>query len=172
MSLLLSLSLAMALTACHIASATLEDWSEVTRFTGTHVNQIENTSYFTIDYAEWRIRWSFAPVPEEAPSAMLVVYAYPQGNNTYVSQIYGYGNDTSGVSYIHNLTGTFYMTIATGPGTLSYTLIVEQDLDAIPEFPSSVTFSLILAVMLLIITVSTIATKRRSSKSGSTLKTN
>ena len=43
--------------------------------------------------------------------------------------------DTSGTSYIPEYTGTFYVYINVG-ATESYTIIVEQDLDSIPEFPS------------------------------------
>jgi hypothetical protein len=44
------------------------------------------------------------------------------------------GNERSGTSYIHT-NGSFLMRIKTGDID-SYTIIVEQNLDSIPEFPS------------------------------------
>ena len=43
---------------------------------------------------------------------------------------------TSGVSNIHNNTGTFYMKINV-LNTEEYSIIVEEDLHSIPEFPMS-----------------------------------
>ena len=68
------------------------------------------------------------------------MFTYPimEGDrgSTYVNYILKTGTeDTSGTSNIHDYQGTFYMHIDVG-GTESYTIIVEQDLNSIPEFPS------------------------------------
>ena len=58
--------------------------------------------------------------------------------------------DTSGTSYIHEYPGTFHMRINVG-ATESYTIIVEQDLDSIPEFPSWLVIPIFLAATLFVI---------------------
>ena len=43
--------------------------------------------------------------------------------------------DTNGTSFIHNYQGTFHMYIDVEE-TESYTIIIEQNIKSIPEFPS------------------------------------
>ena len=59
-----------------------------------------------------------------------------------------------GVSYIHNQKGIFYMEIITNAE--NFTIIVEQDLDSIPEFPSWIILPLFLMA-----TLSAIIVKKR-----------
>jgi len=60
--------------------------------------------------------------------------------------------NSSGVSYIHHQEGTFYMNIRTA-NIESFTIIVEQDLNSIPEFPSWTPFLILLVVVLAVAVV-------------------
>lgn len=131
-----------------IGFATSGNWSEVTRFTGSGTD-IHTTDYFTCDHVEWRIRWVYVPGSQYPNLTSFSVFTYPQGEDImYTDVIMKMGaEDTNGTSYIHDNKGTFYMKINVG-GTESYTLIVEQDLDSIPEFPSWIILPLFLVVAL------------------------
>lgn len=171
--LLLTLVLAIQLTLYNPVLATPENWSEVTRFTGTGSMETQNTTLFTIGHAEWRIRWQYNPDPQYADVAGFVVFTYPQGETSnYVNWIFAIGpSQTSGTSYVHNHTGTFYMNIAAG-NILNYTLIVEQDLDSIPEFPLSMLLPLVFTSTLVVAIVRVYAKKPRQQTPNSKLKTN
>jgi hypothetical protein len=127
-----------------------DNWSEVTRFAGSGT-EMYTTDYFTCDHVEWRIRWEYIP---DSTSTVFWVYTYPQGEDAlYINAIWKTGaNDTSGISYIHNNKGTFYMKIGVS-NTQNYTIIVEQDLDSIPEFPSFLILPLFMITTLLAIIV-------------------
>lgn len=137
----------------NFASATPANWSEVIRFTGTG-SQTYNTTYFTCTHVEWRIRWEFVPHPVYPELTGLNVFTYPQGESViFVDWIFQMGpSNTSGTSYIHNRAGTFYMSIATA-NTQSYAIIVEQDLDSIPEFPTFLILPLFMIATLFVVIV-------------------
>jgi hypothetical protein len=60
--------------------------------------------------------------------------------------------ETSGVSYIRDQKGTFYMDID-ATNIENFTIIVEQDLDSIPEFPSWIILPLFLIATLSVIII-------------------
>jgi hypothetical protein len=146
-----------------------ENWVEVTRFTMDSVpstwwgDPSGNTDFFNCDYVEWRIRWEYTPHPAVPQYAALYVEVYEkkedviwrgeliqEGRSELIDVIREYGmSETSGVSYIHNQTGRFYMFIS-GSNMENFTVIVEQDIDSIPEFPSWTILPLVIAVMLVI----------------------
>jgi hypothetical protein len=134
----------------NVVLATPDNWSEVTRFTGSGT-EVYTTDYFTCDHVEWRISWEYIP---DSESTIFWVYTYPQGEDAlYIDVIYKTGaDDTSGISYIHNNNGTFYMKIEVS-NTQSYTIIVEQDLDSTPEFPSFLILPLFMIATLLAVIV-------------------
>ena len=146
---LVFVSLVGGLAVPDIAYATPSDWSEVTRFTGS-ATDMYTTDYFTCDHVEWRIRWEYVPTEY----TVFNVVTYPQGEDAlYIDFIYKTGSeDTNGISYIHNKQGTFYMKINVA-NTESYTIIIEQDLESIPEFQSFFILSLFIVVTLLTIIV-------------------
>jgi hypothetical protein len=131
-----------------IVFASSNDWSEVTRFSGSGTEHY-TTDYFNCEHVEWRIRWEYVPNPALPLLALFSVYTYPQGEDTsYIDSIIKIGtNDTNGTSYIHNNNGIFYSKINVAT-TESYTIIIEQDLNSIPEFPSWVILPLFLVVTL------------------------
>jgi len=68
--------------------------------------------------------------------------------------------NSSGVSYIHHQEGTFYMNIRTA-NIESFTIIVEQDLNSIPEFPSWIIMPLFIVATLVVMMF-----KNKLSKKG------
>jgi hypothetical protein len=136
------------LAISNIVLATPENWSEVTRFTGSGTQQY-TTEYFTCSHVEWRIRWSYVPDPNYPQYTVFNVYTYPQGEDVFIDSILKTGgSETSGISYIHNRQGTFYMKINVA-NTQSYTIIVEQDLDSVPEFSTFLMLPLFIVITLL-----------------------
>jgi hypothetical protein len=136
-----------------IAFASTANWSEVTRFTGGG-GATTKTEPFTCNYVEWRIRWEFDPRHWHFPQLHIFsVTTYPQDEDShYVDSIYeiASGNKT-GTHYINDNAGTFYMQIDTCIID-SYTIIVEQNTDSIPEFPSWALL-LVMVVAVLVIAV-------------------
>ena len=133
-SLLLFVILAVS-SLIMVESASAENWVEVTRFTGSGA-QNNTTNYFTCNSAEWRIRYEYVTNPQLSILTIFKVFIYSKGENTiYVDSIDKFGaNDTSGISYVHNKTGTFYLKI--NANTQSYKIFIEQDTSSVPEFPS------------------------------------
>ncbi len=132
-----------------IVFASSSNWSEVTRFTGSGTEHYK-TDYFTCEHVEWRIRWEYIPHPALPLLALFNVYTYPHGEDAlYIDDIIKTGtNDINGTSYIHNNDGTFYCKINVAL-TESYTIIIEQDLNSIPEFPSWIILPLFLTTTVL-----------------------
>ena len=130
-SLLLVVVLAVS-SLIMVESAYAENWVEVTRFTGSGA-QNYTTNYFTCNNAEWRIRYEYVTNPQLSISTFFKVFIYSKGEDTiYVDSIDKFGeNDTSGISYIHNKTGTFYLKI--NANTQSYKIFIEQDTNSVPE---------------------------------------
>jgi len=147
--LLLTLSISLFAVTSGIAFASSDNWSEVVRFTdeGTGFQ----TEPFTIDHVDWRIRWEYEPdpeVPDEHPALHVYVYAQ-EAPGTWFESIRKNGTEeTSGTLYIHDRNGTFFLIIIRA--VQSYTLIVEQNLDSIPEFPSWKILPLILLVTIVV----------------------
>ena len=106
-----------------------ENWSEVTRFSGT--GALTTTDPFTCDHVEWRIRWELEP-----QSGFLSAHIYPhEPQSAWFESIIDIpeNNETNGTLYIHERSGTFHMVIMATAET-SYTLVIEQNLVSIPEF--------------------------------------
>ncbi len=153
----LLICLSLLISTSGIVFATSSNWVEVTRFTedGTKFS----TDFFTIDNVEWRIRWEYEPqpeVPEEHPTFYVYVYAQ-ESPGTYFETILQKGTEeTNGTLYIHDRNGTFFLTIIRA--VQSFTLIIEQDLTSIPEFPSWI----ILPLFLMLTVVAVIISKKKT----------
>jgi len=131
-----------------------DNWVEVTRFIGTSGF---TTDVFVCDHVEWRIRWEFDPGHWHfADMYTLWVTTYKEGESTkYFNQIREPpGGNLSGVELL-NQSGTFYLEIGSGLSD-SYTIIVEENIDSIPEFPSWIILPLFLTATLIV----TLARKR------------
>jgi len=111
------------------------NWVEVTRFICT---KGFTTDVFVCDHFEWRIRWEYDPGHWHFPDLhTFQVITYPEGSSLIiVDMISGTpGVSQNGTNYIHENPGKFYMKISAGIME-SYTIIVEQNIESIPEFPS------------------------------------
>ena len=139
---LLTIMLALSMS---ISLAKATNWVEVTRFTGSGT-----TDYFTCEHVEWRIRWEYTP----SKLAVFGFYVYEKGEDVFfIDSAFKMGDEeTSGVSYIHNQEGIFYMDISAA-NIENYTIIVEQDVDSIPEFPSWIILPLFLVATLFAIII-------------------
>ena len=139
-----------------IAFASSENWVEVIRFywSGAGSHEYRITEPFTCDHVDWRIRWEFYFDHTHFPEfGHFSVRTYPRGENrSDINSISvdGFG-ERNGTSYIINNKGEFYMRISTLSVVTSYTIIVEQNLDSIPEFPSWIILPLFLAATLFVI---------------------
>ena len=126
------------------------NWVEVIRFESS--NYSPQAEPFTIDCPDWRIRWEFVTLENWVwPFVFLNITVYPEGETAnYVAQINGTGG--GGIRYILDNPGTFYMKIRGGV-IESYTIIIEQNIDSIPEFPSWTILPLLIVVTLVGVTV-------------------
>jgi len=117
------------------------NWVEVTRFICT---KGFTTDVFVCDHFEWRIRWEYDPGHWHFPDLhTFQVITYPEGSSLIiVDMISGTpGVSQNGTNYIHENPGKFYMKISAGIME-SYTIIVEQNIESIPEFPSWIIMTL------------------------------
>lgn len=108
--------------------ASSENWSEVASFTGEGI-----TDYFTCEHVEWRIRWEYTG----NQISLFSFYVYEKGEDIfYIDYLVKMGTqETSGNMYIHDKQGEFYMNI-NSINIPAFKIIIEQDLNSIPEFPS------------------------------------
>ena len=132
---LLTIMLVMPMT---ISLAKAETWVEVGRWTGG--TGLTTTGYFNIAHEEWRIRYNIT-LSSNAECRMDV---YEDGEEESFALIYAWHENSEGTvkvtkytaehfPNIHSSIGVFHIdTILIGEG--SYLIIVEQDVDSIPEF--------------------------------------
>ncbi len=149
-SLLLSLFILHSMSGVVFASS--GNWMEVVKLTGA--GGIGSTKTFTVDHVDWRIRWEIEPGNGSARTAFLV-YVFPstgiKGSEQWFDSIQHFGTEeTTGILDIFNHSGSFYMDVLTG-NVESYSMIVEQNLDSIPEFPSWIILPLFLISTLFVI---------------------
>ena len=145
---LVSLFLLASMSGFVFASS--ENWVEVTRFTDEGTNY--PTDPFTIDYVEWRIIWEFDPCHWHFVDLnTLSITTYPLGEvESYVNQINEKPNGNLRGVELLTQSGIFYMKI-NGGLIDSYTVIVEQNIDSIPEFPSRIILPIFMTVTFLAI---------------------
>ena len=133
-----------------VVFASSSSWVEVTRFAGKVdvarlsdrvLNVNFTTESFTCNNVEWRIRWNFSPAfiyggGGERRSGLFTVNVYQTDNNKQLSSsIGGVGTELMNGTWIHNENGTFYLHIST-LFAYDYSIIIEQNVSSIPEFPS------------------------------------
>ena len=160
-ALLFSLFLSGSMSGVVFASS--GNWVEVIRFEGNESTQTES---FTCDHLEWRIRWEYVPSFQLTESIFFSVFTYPREEGVrgsmYVNSIIEIGSEKrSGTSYVHDYQSTFFMIINV-IGTENYTIIVEQDIGSIPEFPSWTPLILLSVVVIVL----TLVYKRRLLKTN------
>jgi len=140
-----------------IGIVTAESWIEVTRFTGS--GGIGSTSHFTVDHVDWRIRWEINP-GNGSERTSFTVYVFHEteleDSEPWFEKIRHFGTEeTTGILNIYNNRGSFYMVVLMR-NVDNCTLIIEQNTESIPEFPSWV-----LLPSLLVATLAAIICKQR-----------
>jgi len=130
------LSLLISISFCNDAFASSENWVEVTTLTG--VGGIGSTKTFTVEHVDWRILWEIEPGDGSERKSFLV-YIFPatgiKGSEQWFESIQHFGvEETTGILNIYNHSGSFYMDVLASID--SYKMIIEQNIDSIPEFPS------------------------------------
>lgn len=152
-ALLLFLLGSLSLFTSGAVFASSGNWIEVAKLTGG--GGIGTTDQFTCDHVDWRIRWEIEPKVDSPERASFLVYVFPYSEHfrreAWFESIEHYGaEETSGTLYIYNHSGSFDMDVLASIET--YTMIIEQDVESIPEFqpwmvlPITVIATLIVAV--------------------------
>jgi len=137
-----------------------ETWVEIGRWAGG--TGYTGTGYFRTTHECWRIRY-YINLSSNAECRMDVYY---NGEEESFALIYAYNEPSEGVleitqqtaerfPYIENSVGVFHIDVLMR-GEGSYLLIVEQDVDSIPEFTP-----LTLVLIILLIFASTVALKKK-----------
>ena len=106
---------------------------------------------FTVDYVDWRILWEIEPGNHSERKSFLV-YIYPATGGQWIEQIEHYGTEeTTGIMNLYNRSGSFYMTVLASID--SYTMIIEHNIDSIPEFPSWTVMLVMLSVLVVAVAI-------------------
>ena len=119
-----------------VVFASSGNWVEVVRFEGSEEIQTEP---FTCNYVEWRIKWNSSPAYEHRGGprvGIFMIQVYEHSTEKYVSSVGSEPTNKSESGILSlNENGTFHLNIG-GLFRGEYLVIVEQNLDSIPEFPS------------------------------------
>jgi hypothetical protein len=115
------------------------NWVEVVTFTHSvsGLAFLHPTSHFTVDYADWRIRWEVNPGNVSERGTSFHAYVFPETSGKSIEEMhYTIGTEkTTGIKNIYNRRGSFYIVVQT-TNIADIKLIIEQNIDSIPEFPS------------------------------------
>ena len=133
-----------------------ENWVEVDRFTGG--SWTGGTRPFTVYHNEWRINWTYEPIDEETT---ILFRFYVLDIDTNIVEFVVSDEKTSGTANFFQL-GAFHFFIV-GYNVQNYTIIVEQNIDSIPEFPSWIILPLFIGATLV-----GIVTRNKIRKKGLT----
>lgn len=152
----------------NVVFASSENWVEVTTLTGA--GSIGSTKTFTVDHVDWRIKWEIIPGNSSERTAFLA-YVFPatgiKGSEPWFEQIEHYGKEeTTGILTIcNNSGGSFYMDILTG-NVEGYKMIIEQNIDSVPEFPSWIILPLFAAATIAITVYKKLHYEQKQCKKG------
>ena len=118
-----------------IVFAFSDNWVEVTTFTGS--GGVHSTSHFAVDYVDWRIRWEVTPGNDSERGTSFDAYVYPSSGGPQIEEMHhAIGTEkTTGTLNIYNHRGIFYIVVVT-MNIADVKLIIEQNIESIPEFPS------------------------------------
>ena len=118
-----------------IVFASSDNWVEVTTFTGS--GGVHSTSRFAVDYVDWRIRWEVNPGNDSERGTSFNAYIYPTYGGPQIEEMHHtIGTEKiTGIKNIYNHRGIFYIVVVT-TNIADVKLIIEQNIESIPEFPS------------------------------------
>jgi hypothetical protein len=131
-----------------VVFASSGNWVDVTSFNGTMWGG--SSEEFTCDHVDWRIKWKYEPTPGNS-SVLPVRFKF---NVVEVgAQIIEFfippTGQIAGTLYI-NQTGTFYIDVDT-IYVENYSILVEQNVDSVPEFPSWIILPFILTCAFIVV---------------------
>jgi hypothetical protein len=132
-----------------IALASSENWVDVKSFTGKETIDII-TEPFTCDHVEWRIRWNYSPdfrMHGKPSFASFEVNVFENESDNLVSRIGRFSNVSESGTLSLSENGTFFLHIEAF-FVDGYSIIVEQNLESIPEFPSWIIMPLLVGAAL------------------------
>ena len=134
-----------------VAFASSENWIEVTRFSGENLGH-HTTESFTCEHVEWRVRWECVPFVDFNLSTFIINVETVESFNKRVDGAVNIGSDVlDGVLYINDSFGTYCLAMVSN--VPNYSIIVEQNIDSIPEFPSWIILSIFITSTLVILIV-------------------
>jgi hypothetical protein len=135
------------------------NWQTVTTFTG---GTGQTTDYFNVPTNEWRIVWTITPEDPNSGFGGFYTFVYPKGESAlYVDSIDGDSSHTSGTTYIHEGSKEYYLKV--GASNLqSYTITIEYDTTAIPEYST-----IAIIITLALVSMSVIAVRKKLKKPNS-----
>jgi hypothetical protein len=139
--------LLIILLSSSIVLTSAASWSEVVQYTGSAG---QDTPYFSCGHVEWRIRWSWQ-LGSQGSTGGIVAYVYDNQSDLVTTIAPWIDGARSGVTYIHNHEGTFYLSIST-TNVASYTFTIEQDTDSVPEFSPVVLLLLAIGLPIAVMT--------------------
>ncbi len=127
-----------------VAFASSENWIEVARFSGENLGY-HTTESFTCEHVEWRVIWECVPNIDFNSSTFIINVETVESFNKRVDGAVNIGSDVlDGILYINDSFGTYCLAMVSN--VQNYTIIVEQNIDSIPEFPSWIILPLFLVV--------------------------
>ena len=110
-----------------------DNWVEVAKFSqGQH--WFGDTTSFKIEYSQWRILWEYEI---DLPNLTAFFFEIKQKDSGQIIDEYfnsGKLDITQGIYNITDQKGEFYLFI--GSNAKSYSIIIEQNIDSVPEFSS------------------------------------
>lgn len=132
-----------------VGACSAANWQTITTFTG---ESSKTTDYFTVPTQEWRISWSYINTSQYGGA--FGFYVYKKGGELCDAVSC---SETSGTTYMHEKVGEYYL--ETSSIFTKYTLTIEYDSSAIPEYS---TIAVVVTVAL--VTVATIAFRKNTQK--------
>lgn len=148
-----------------VNSVKATEWVEVARFYRNADRLDETTENFTCNHMDWRITWLYHPW--EGGSVFRITI-YRTDTNEVITEInddYRYILTKTGERYISGNNGTFYLKISAVNIAYYYEIVIEQDLDSIPEFP----LFLILPLFMMVTLLSVLICRRKHSVKASSV---
>ena len=140
----------LLVSAPSIAFASSGNWVEVVTFpNGVGFGM---SSHFTINHVDWRIKWEINPSNSSERTSFTVHVFHYMGTRAPEEISWLTTHETTGILNIYNASGSFFL-VGWTMNADSGTLIIEQNIDSIPEFPSWTPMLLILTMLAVVLAI-------------------